>query len=936
MHTKKKLIEVALPLEAINEASVREKSIRHGHPSTLHLWWARRPLAACRAVLFASLVDDPSSHPEQFPTKESQDRERQRLFHIIEKLVMWKNTNNEEILSEAREEIMKSTNGNPPPVYDPFCGGGSIPLEAQRLSLEAYASDLNPVAVLITKALIEIPPKFAGRPPVNPKTQKTFGSKSNWKGAAGLAEDVRCYGEWVRKEAEKQIGYLYPKAKLPQEYGGGEATVIAWLWTRTVKCPNPACGCQMPLVRSFWLSTKKGKEVWVEPVVDREKKTLRFEVKKGEGSVPEGTVNRRGATCICCKTPVPFEHIRNEGRAGRMGSQLMAIVAEGKNGRIYLPPNEEHTRIANEAKPTWKPVFELQGKAAVSVPLYGMKTFADLFTKRQLVALTTFSDLIKEIHSLIMKDALKVGMKDDGVGIEEGGVGAKAYADAMVTYMGLSLDRLADYSSSISSWSSTRETIRNTFSRQAIPMVWDYAESNPLSNSTGNWLGAIKWIESVIKNSPSFPKGYIEQKNAIEKVLFNDSFMPIISTDPPYYDNIGYADLSDFFYVWLRRTLFNIHPNLFFTITVPKSEELVATPYRFKGDKEKAKTFFENSLFKVFCNLKNISSHITPLTVYYAFKQSVTEEEFYDNGDILKNRASTGWETMLNALLNAGFSVNGTWPMRSELGNRPTAQGTNALTSSIVLVCRPRPDNAPLITRKDFLKALHQELPLAIRNLLQGNIAPVDLAQSAIGPGMAVYSRYSAVLEADGNPMTVRTALQIINQELDMFFAEQEGEMDVETRFCIAWYEQYGFKEAPFGEADVLARAKNTATDRLENTGILSASRGKVRLLNRDELDSKWDPSKNDQNSVWMITQQLVRSLLKDGEERAARILINLNNEEIEAAKAFVYRLYSIAERKGWTDEGVAYNSLIMSWPAIQEKMIQLINKQGEVQKSLF
>jgi putative DNA methylase len=931
MHTKKKLIEVALPLEAINEASVREKSIRHGHPSTLHLWWARRPLAACRAVLFASLVDDPSSHPEQFPTKEAQNRERQRLFHIIEKLVKWENTNNEEILSEAREEIMKSTNGNPPPVYDPFCGGGSIPLEAQRLGLEAYASDLNPVAVLITKALIEIPPKFAGRSPVNPQAQKTFGSKSNWKGVAGLAEDVRYYGEWMRKEAEKQIGYLYPKVKLPQGYGSGEATVIAWIWTRTVKCPNPACGCQMPLVRSFWLSTKKGKEVWVEPIIDREKKTVRFEVKNGKGSVPEGTVNRRGATCICCETPVPFKHIRNEGKAGRMGSQLMAIVAEGKNGRIYLPPNEEHIRIVNEAKPKDAPETELPEKAlGFRVQLYGMKKHKDLFTKRQLVALTTFSDLIKEVHNLIMKDAIKVGMKDDGIGIEGRGLGAKAYADAVVTYLGFAIDRCVNYWTTLTPWGG--EFIVQTYSRQALPMVWDYAEGNPFSNSTGNWTGAIKWIFLCLVNSiPKFKKNAnVNQLNAMIKFNVLDK---LISTDPPYYDNIGYADLSDFFYIWLRKSLLPYYPNLMKTILLPKSEELVATPYRFNNNKEEAKQYFENGLFLSFKNILKSANSGFPITIYYAFKQNDNKVSIEKEKQLLLS--STGWESMLQGLIKAGFSIVGTWPVRTE---RPTGMkaSVNALASSIVLVCRPRPDNAPTITRKDFLKTLHQELPLAIRNLLQGNIAPVDLAQSAIGPGMAVYSRYSAILEADGNPMTVRTALQIINQELDMFFAEKEGEVDVETRFCIAWYEQYGFKEASFGEADVLARAKNTATDRLEKTGILSASRGKVRLLNRDELDSKWDPSKNDQRSAWMITHQLVRSLAKDGEAGAARILINLKNEEIESAKVFVYRLYSIAERKDWTDEGVAYNSLIMSWPAIQEKMIQLRNKQGEVQRSLF
>ena len=494
---RKKLIEVALPLDAINRESAREKSIRHGHPSTLHLWWARRPLAACRAVLFAQLVDDPSSHPDKFPTEEAQKKERERLFKIISEFVKWENINNERVLEAARQEILKSTGGNPPPVLDPFCVGGSIPLEAQRLGLEAYASDLNPVAVLITKALIEIPPKFAGRAPVHPGGQ----TSTHWHGAKGLAEDVWYYGKWMRDEAEKRIGHLYPKVKLPKEYGGGGATVIAWLWARTVKCPNPACGAQMPLVRSFYLSKKRGKQAWVEPVVDGNH--YRFEIRMGEGQPRQGTVNRRGATCLCCGTPVPFDHVRAEGNVGRMGQRLMAIVAEGARGRVYVGPDDSHIRVAGMAQPSWKPEGELQGKCRVSVPLYGMNTFADLFTPRQLVALPIFSDLVMEARERVREDAVKGGMQAGGKGINDGGTGPVAYADAVATYLGLTVSRLSNRASTICFWDMGRENIQQVFARQAIPMTWDFVEANPFSHSSGNWLRQLSFPAENIKAVPS-------------------------------------------------------------------------------------------------------------------------------------------------------------------------------------------------------------------------------------------------------------------------------------------------------------------------------------------------------------------------------------------------------------------------------------------------
>jgi putative DNA methylase len=916
MSHHKKLIEVALPLEVINFESAREKSIRHGHPSTLHLWWARRPLAACRAVLFASLVDDPSARPEEFPTEAAQEEERRRLLGIIEQLVKWENINDPVLLAAAQQEIQKSTNGNPPPILDPFCGGGSIPLEVQRLGLEAHASDINPVAVMITKALIEIPPKFKGLPPINPEARKKQGM-SEWIGAQGLAEDVRYYGKWVRDEAKKRIGHLYPKAQLPD---GGEATVIAWLWARTVKCPNPACGCQMPLVRSFVLSTKKGKETWVEPVIDRTQKTpkIGFVVQSGSGA-PDGTVNRKGATCIACETPVPLEYVRSEGRAKRMDAQLMAIVAEGNRRRIYLAPNAEHEQIAAKAEPDWKPDCELPKKHRnFQTPTYGLPNVGDLFTSRQLVALTTLSNLVRgEVKSKIQQDALAAGVNDDSVPLCNGGTGATAYAEAVTTYLGLSIDRLADRSSTICSWDAGYVKIRNTFARQAIPMTWDFAEGNPFSESTGNFQGATYWTVETLRNLPyvGIKSGLAEQRDATTSVS-EDSKPLVFTTDPPYYDNIGYADLSDFFYVWLRRSLGEVYPKLFSTLTTPKSQELIYAPHRFGGNKEKAKQFFEDGLKRAFQRTYEASHPDYPFTVFYAFKQTETEKDDSKNVNGLRQIASTGWETMLESLIQAGFSVTGTWPMRTELSNRTVANGSNALASSIALVCRPILKNAPSITRRQFINELKRELPVAIKNMQQGSLAPVDLQQASIGPGIAVFSRYKQVLESDGNPMRVRTALHLINQILDEYLSDQDGEFDADSCWALTWFEEHQFEEGVYGKAETLSKAKNVSIKGLEEAGILIAKSGKVRLIRRNELPDDWDPTTDNRIPDWEITQHLIRSLEQKGFQGAATLVAPLNGRS-EIARDLAYRLYSICDRNGWTQEAIAYDNLVRSWPEI-------------------
>lgn len=910
MAVKKKLIEVALPLDAINEASAREKSIRHGHPSTLHLWWARRPLAAARAVIWSSLVDDPSSHPEEFPTVEEQNRERERLFRILEELVVWENSNDQRVLDEAKAEIRRSMGDDLPPLLDPFAGGGAIPLEAQRLGLEAYAQDLNPVAVTINKAMIEIPPLFAGKSAVNPDAQARSALET-WEGNTGLAADVEYYGNWMRDEAFKRIGRLYPKVKVPEEQGGGEATVIAWIWARTVKCPNPACGHETILVRSFDLSKKKGKEWHVEPICENGE--IRFEVRPGK-SEREGTVNRRGATCVHCGSPIGFDYVRAESCDGRMGSKLMAVVAEGTRGRIFIAPDRAQFDASNVDVPEDYPGGKLAYYPGhLNTNVYGLDEFWKLFTNRQLTALTTFSDLVHEAQEKAEQDALAAGLSDDGIGLAEYGTGARAYGEAVGVYLAFVADKLADRGSAICSWDVSREGLRNTFGRQAIPMTWDYAEGNTFSTSSGCFNNSLDWVIKCINDFPHLVVGgTVRQFDAQSD---NGMRNIMVSTDPPYYDNIGYADLSDFFYVWLRRSLRRTYPKLFGTMLVPKHEELVATPYRENRGKEGAKEFFEQGMFQTFRQVYEYAREDVPVTIYYAFKQSETEKVNDSNAT-----ASTGWETMLAAIIRAGFSITGTWPMRTEMANRTIASGTNALASSIVLVCRKREPDAPMATRRDFVATLKRELRPALDKLRTSNIAPVDLAQSAIGPGIGVYSRFSKVLEADGSPMSVRSALQIINQELDLYFSDQDSDIDRESRFCVELFTQCAFNEIRFGEADVLARAKNTSIDVLVERGALSANKGVVRLLGRDELKEIPEP-----NFCWLFTQQLVRAMDTGGIEACAKMLTGCLGDRSENAKALAYRLFTIADRKGWSSEALAYNTLVISWPEIQDRAEQLV-----------
>jgi putative DNA methylase len=927
---RRKLIEVSLPLEAINRESAREKSIRHGHPSTLHLWWARRPLAAARAVLFAQLVDDPSSHPEEFPTEEAQQAERERLHKIIERLVVWENISDEKLYAEAHEEILKSTGGNPPPILDPFAGGGSIPLEAQRLGLEAHASDLNPVAVLINKALIEIPPKFADRPPVFPGLAET---QLEWKGAEGLAADVRAYGEWMREEAEEKIGEHYPKAKLPD---GSEATVIAWIWARTVTCPNPACGIEMPLVRSWWLGKKRGKEAYVVPrvVEDAEQlsgKHVEFEighdVDKAPSGANDGTVDRNGARCAACGSVASLEYVRESGREGRLGEQLMAIVAEGHRQRMYLPPSDEHRDAALSAAPADRPRGDLPDEAlGFRVQAYGMTEWADLFTNRQLLALTTFSDIVGAARERVLAEARSA------TGFLSGDLPAKgddisaAYGDAIATYASCALVRVAMTDCSLCRWNSTGEKVQHMFGRQAISMVWDFPEIDPFASSTGSWRAAIEMVVNALNSSSVGVSGIAEQEDATQVEPNGD----LLSTDPPYYDNVGYADLSDFFYVWLRRSLRNVYPGLLKTMLVPKVDELVANPYRHEG-RDGARKFFEQGFREVFAKGRSSVLVDLPITVYYAFKQSDVDQD---------GEASTGWETLLDGMIRSGWAVTATWPVRTEMATRMRAQSANALASSIVLALRPRPDDAPSTDRRGLVAALQKELPHALRDLQQGAIGPVDLPQAAIGPGMAVFSSYSSVIEADGSPMSVRSALARINEILDQVLNEQEGDFDPTTRFGVAWYRQHGYGTGKFGDANNLANARNTSVETMARAGILTSAGGKVTLLVPGDLPKDYDPLADERISTWEVLHHMIAALDRAGIDEAARLLATASSRpedpvDADLVKELAFLLFSLAEKNGWTQDAVALNTLATSWPEIVEASRNVTGRAEQVSLDL-
>jgi putative DNA methylase len=961
----RKLIEVALPLDAINIACAAEKMPGIGpHPRGIHLWWARRPLAAARAVLFAQLVNDPGYQQgggfKYGKNKKDAAIERKRLFKIIEDLVLWENTANDDVLEPARAEIRRSWKElcelnkdhpqaaelfNPdklPGVHDPFAGGGAIPVEAERLGLKPYASDLNTVAVLINKAMIEIPPLFSGLRPVNPAAiNESLLVARNWFGSQGLAADIQYYGDWMRDEAHKLIGNYYPVYAITpelaksrpdlQEYVGRPLKVIAWIWARTVASPNPAFrGLHTPLIKSFKLASKKGnkgtenRDFWIEPIVEAKSKAIRFSLNVGTFAQEHcGTIERQAARCLFSNSPIDLDYIRDEGREGRLGQQLVAVVVAGRNGRIYVPPNEEHERAANVPRPSDIPSVQIEHwSGCTNCVIYGFTKFEDLFTNRQLLALNTFSILLKRAVIKIEHDALTSGLESGGVGLADGGNQARAYAEAVAVYLSFAISRTADFGNSFCGWSSTNQKVMHLFGKQAIPMVWDFSEANVLEKVVGGFAPSAAFIATCVEKLPTTLGGQAAQADAQSQKISTGN---VISTDPPYYDNVPYSNLSDFFYIWLRRNLIDIYPQILKTIAVPRGGELVATATR-HGGKEKAKKFFLDGMSVAIRNISSQAHPAIPLTIYYAFKQSETTGK--------DGTSSPGWESFLDAVITSGLSIVGTWPLRSEQEYRMMGMGMNALASSIVLVCRKRPADAPSISRREFIRELNGVLPEALDEMTKGSgderspVAPVDLSQAIIGPGMAVFSKYAEVLEADGSPMSVRTALQLINR----FLAEDD--FDADTQFCLHWFEQHGWTESVFGEADVLARSKATSVDAMKEAGVLQSGGGKVRLLKWAEYPPDWDPRTDTRTPVWEALHQLIRALKQGGDSASGALLAALGGKA-EAIRQLAYRLYTLCERIGFAEDARAYNELITSWTGI-EAAANSVPKRAKPQGTLF
>ena len=798
----------------------------------------------------------------------------------------------------------------------PSPGGGSIPLEAARLGFEAHAADLNPVAVLLNKCNLELAPRWANHPPVNLDDRKNKLRTSEWRGTRGLAEDLRHYGRLIRQRTQEKIGHLYPKARLPKEYGGGEANVIAWLWARTVASDDPAAqGTHVPLVSTYWLSTGKSKNTWLKPKVDKASHTYAFSVETDSpadaAAVRAGTKLGRGGKfrCILTQTPLKNGHVKKEGVAGRLGTKLLATIAGIKRGKAYLPATAEQENVARVAVPDDAPNEPLRENARYLTPtIYGMKTMDSLFTPRQLTSLVAISRLIREAKDAILLDAKSSGLSDDA---------AYAYASTITTFLALALDRCADFNNSCCRWSPSNQKVMNLFGRQAIPMIWDFAEANILADSVGGWSTCSEYVADCVEvlGADMVQGGHARQVDAASEGAPVGGLL--VSTDPPYYDNVPYADISDFFYVWLRRVIGGLYPAIFQTVLVPKTPELTAAPERFDGDKEKAKEHFESGFRRTFTHLRDRLDPRFPLTVYYAFKQDDEES----GGDAEPGNGSidltTGWETLLDALISSGFTITATCPVRASQAWRMRAMGSNSLASYIVLACRPRTEDKR-IGRAAFLAELKRELPNALHHLQQGNVAPVDFAQAAIGPGMAVFSKYSAVLESNGNPMSVRTALALINGIKDELLGEAVEELDKDTRWAMTWFAETGFGFGEAGKANLLANAQATAVNGLVAAGIVEVKGDQVRLYPPEDLPSDWDPLTDKRLTVWEMTHHLIRVYVheKQGEVATAELLRKLG-AKAEVARDLAYKLFTVCESKKRSQDAQAYNALVMGWPEL-------------------
>ena len=912
---KKKLIEVALPLEDINRESVKQKTGRPktGYPTTLHKYWAQRSVATARAAIWSSLVDDPSSHPEKFPTADLQKKERLRRFDILRKLILWESTADASLWAEARKIAEEDCGGSLPPFIDPFAGSGAIPLEALRLGMSAHASDLNPLAVTIQHMLVEWPQKFANKPAVH---RRNKGGLSASTAFGNLAADVLAYGEDINEKLRGRIGEFYPPVT---DSFGKEIEPGVFMWARTVPCPNPACGVLTPLVKDWKLSTRSGAHI--RPVIDRAAKTINFAVQH-DGVVPEPSFNgRKGGACLMCEAPIDFVWIRKQGVAGLINHRLMAIAAGDDYSWAFYQPTSEHESVAlTVPDSTWVPRGDIPNNTRdFRTQLYGMATWASLFTPRQMLALTTLQDIIRETEADIDSDAVAAGYVSGGEPLSRGGTGAHAYAQLVRAYIHLTASNLTEWNCSVTRWSPNGPQLSSLFARQAVIMNWNYAEGSLFGKGGANFLQKLRRTVEVIDRTPTTTTGTARQADATRMVWDHDK-APLVVTDPPYYDNISYSELADFFYVWLRESMRDIDPETFATISSPKSEELIMAKNRHGGDEEKAKQFFEDGLTQALHHLRSISDPDLPLSIYYAYNDTDESEDGEGNKEI----GSSGWETILQSIVDAGLQIVMTYPLRSEAVGRAISTNASALAACILLVCRPRSDKAPVGTRGDFTLGLQGELSQAIERLKDGDLGALDLSQAAIGPGMAVFTRYSKVLESDGRKMTMRTALDLINKSVSEVAGKGDAMFDQQTRWCVRWFEEKGLSEGLYGDAQMLANANGLNIPELERFGVISSKGGKVQLLVGDRLPTDWDPRLDSRISSWEVLHHLIACLLPKGnplsranggsEKEALALASALSPLLVEQAKELSYRMFDICRVRGWNQEALAYNAIGQSW----------------------
>ena len=969
----RKLIEVVLPLEVVNAAGRAEKAVpKKGHPATMHLWWSRKPLGVARAVLFASLVDDPAARPDLFPTGRAQDAERQRLLALIEGLCRWDRSGDADLLAEAQRCIEASAGGELPGIIDPFSGGGAIGTEAIRLGLDTLAVDLNPVAALVSAATVSIAQRFAGRAAVHPEAGATGGLP-----LAGISADIGFYGAAVEAECRQCLAGVFEAPASPLS-SGGRTEAISYLWARTITCSNPGCCRTTPLLSTWWLSRKPTNRWHARPVIDGD----RFDFAVAPGSPPADLADLkvgRGANyrCLHCGTVNDADAVRHCGRESGFGLRMVAVQAfadpaRRRGGRIWLAPDAavERPGPAASSVPAGSETASGAGFASRSdvefpsasgtrypagveaalrrelptgsgnITTFGFVTFGDLLTPRQRLTMATFSEAITGMTPMVHRDACAAGMADDEVGIERGGSGARAYAEAIVTYLALTLSRMANRTTTMTIHNRANGSVEQSFVQPAYAFYGDFPEANPFSGSTGSWAGALGYVAGAVEALPA-PNGardgasHAPRPNRISSARAPDgSHSPrvgrgdvrcgsmltaldgasgVVSTDPPYYDMFDYASLSNLFLVWLRATLGDIWPDALGPLLAPTDQQIVSNPTRFHGDRAAAHRHFETLLRQAFEHIKQVHDHRYPLTIYYGYQQ-VERSKRGDAG-----APGTAWEALLESLIGAGLRITATWPLRTE---RPEGvkKGTKALASSVLLVCRPTAGDGSVqsvATVGELRRALRSELPGAVRLLQQGNIAPLDLVQAAIGPGMGVYTRYQRVLAADGSHLGVREALAMINEVLDETLTGTGADLDADTRWALTWFDEHGFTEGPFGQAEQLSKARNTLTAGLVDAGIVATAGDRVRLLSRDELDADWDPGADRRPTVWEAMQHLLRCLLDDGEPAAAALLSRLDADTADAARDVAYRLFRVCTRRNRTAEAAACNGLVTSWPEL-------------------